>query len=884
MSIQGHNSELGMEIITSHTNADFDALASMVAAKKLYPAARIVFPGSQEKSMRDFFLESTFYALEADRLKNIDVDAITKLIIVDNRSPARLGKLAGALGRESVTVHIYDHHPASGDDIRGEVEIVEHVGATTTIMVELLRRKELDISPLEATIFALGIYEETGSLTFLSTTERDAQAVAYLISRGAQLNIVSDFISRELTSEQLAILNNLVESAKSYDINRVRVVIASLAIPSYIPDLANLAHKMRDRESLDVLFLVVQMGDKTTAIARSRIPQVNVGAVLEQLGGGGHPTAASAVVKDMTYLQVTERLISVLKQHIKPGQLARDVMTSPVKVIPAGSTIADAGGAMTRFSVNVLPVVHNDKLLGIITREVVQKALFHGLAKQRVEEFMTAGGPVVTPDIPMNQVEKIMIEEHQRFIPVLDRGGSLAGAITRTDLLRSLHEERLAEVPETEDAVLRSRRNVRGFIEERVSPEVREALKMIGEVADEVGFPVYLVGGIVRDLFLRASNLDIDIVVEGDGIVFAGLLVRRAGGRMKTHLKFGTAVVVFANGLKLDIATARLEYYSSPAALPTIELSSIKKDLYRRDFTINTLAVRLNPNHFGELIDFFGGLRDIKDKTIRVLHSLSFVEDPTRVLRAIRFEQRFDFKLSKHTQNLIKTAVNMKLFNRLTGERMFTEIILLFSEAEPLKGFLRMKDFDLLKFMHPNLKATAEAERLFAEIGETLTWFRLLYLDLKIERWFVYFMGLTDRMKDPAMDEILERLSVPARMRERVRRSRTAYRDGLYLFYKEPSLPSSRVYDLLAPLDTETILFLMAKAKREKAKKYISHYLTHLRNVKVMLTGEDLKALGIPPGPRYKKLLAELLDAKLDNKVRNRDDELAFVKRVAGVR
>ena len=148
-----------MEIITSHTNADFDALASMVAAKKLYPEARLVFPGSQEKSMRDFFLESTLYAVEVDRLRNIDVDSIERLIIVDNRNPARLGKIANALKRPGLSVHIYDHHPAAEGDIRGEHEVIDAVGATTTIMVELIKRKGIPITPLEATIFSLGIYD-----------------------------------------------------------------------------------------------------------------------------------------------------------------------------------------------------------------------------------------------------------------------------------------------------------------------------------------------------------------------------------------------------------------------------------------------------------------------------------------------------------------------------------------------------------------------------------------------------------------------------------------------------------------------------------------------------------------------------------------------------
>jgi tRNA nucleotidyltransferase (CCA-adding enzyme) len=723
-----------MEVITSHTNADFDALASMVAAKKLYPGAKLVFPGSQEKSMRDFFLESAFYAMEIERLRSVDVEDITRLVIVDNRNASRLGKLAGALKRPGLSIHIYDHHPAAPGDLHGELEVIEEIGATTTLMVELLREKNIPITPLEATVFCLGIYEETGSLTFVSTTDRDARAVAFLLSQGAQLNIVSDFISRDLTPEQNAVLNTLLEGAKSYDINGVRVAISATATTTYVQDLANIAHKMRSLESLDVLFLVVQVSDRTQIIGRSRIPLVNAGRVLEEMGGGGHATAASAVVRDITYLQARERLIDILKHHIKPGRLVRDIMTSPVKTIPAGSSIAEAGEAMTRFSVNVLPVLAGNQYQGFITRENVQKALFHGLGKQKVDEFMLTGGATASPAMPMNKVERIMIEEQQRFIPVLD-GEALVGAITRTDLLRSLHEERLPDVRESEEE--RAVRNVRNLLDERLSPEASAALRTAGEVADESGFTVYLVGGIVRDLFLHKTNLDMDLVVEGDGITFAGMLLKKTGGRMKTHLKFKTAVVVLPCGLKIDIATARLEYYESPAALPTIELSSIKKDLYRRDFTINTLAVRLNQRRYGELIDFFNGLRDIKDRTIRVLHSLSFVEDPTRVLRAIRFEQRFDFRMSKHTLHLIKSAVNMKLFNRLSGERMYAELALMFAENDPTRMLKRMRELDLLKFIHPSLRGSAETEQLFAGIHEAFTWFRMLYLDIKADTWMV---------------------------------------------------------------------------------------------------------------------------------------------------
>ena len=182
-----------------------------------------------------------------------------------------------------------------------------------------------------------------------------------------------------------------------------------------------------------------------------------------------------------------------------------------------------------------------------------------------------------------------------------------------------------------------------------------------------MGFHAHLVGGFVRDLLLRIDNFDIDIVIEGDGIRFAKELARRFGARTRVHKEFGTAKVLFPGGFKVDVASARLEYYRAPAALPIVEHSSLKLDLYRRDFTINTLAISLNTNTFGELIDFFGAQRDIKEKSIRVLHSLSFVEDPTRVFRAVRFEQRFRFHIGKFTVNLIKNAVKMSFLAKIKG-------------------------------------------------------------------------------------------------------------------------------------------------------------------------------------------------------------------------
>src|SRR6185295_10740104 len=202
-------------------------------------------------------------------------------------------------------------------------------------------------------------------------------------------------------------------------------------------------------------------------------------------------------------------------------------------------------------------------------------------------------------------------------------------------------------------------------------------------LAKRTSVSVYAVGGFVRDLLLGRPNVDIDLVVEGDAIAFARAFAKENGGRAKVHERFGTAAVVFPDEFKLDVAMARTEYYKHPSALPTVQPSSIKEDLFRRDFTINALALRLNADRFGELIDFYGGQRDLKERTIRVLHSRSFIDDPTRVFRAVRFEYRFGFRLGKETLTLIRDAVELGLFHRLSGTRLLEELILLLSEENP---------------------------------------------------------------------------------------------------------------------------------------------------------------------------------------------------------
>lgn len=863
-----------MDIITSHINADFDSLASMIAAKKLYPDAEIVFPGSQEKKLRDFI--DSFRPAAIKRVKDIDLSKVDRLIIVDTKTPDRIGPFSELLSRPGVKIYIYDHHPFTASDIHGEVEIVEEVGATATIFTEILKTRKLHPTPIEATILCLGIYEETGSLLFPSTTERDMLAVAYLIKRGANLNIVSTFIKMELSRDELDLLNELVQSSREIIIHGIRIKTAKALRESYFGDAAHLAHRMMDMEEMDALIIMLSMEGKILMVARSRAPELDVAEVMRSFGGGGHHTAASATVKEASLEVIEERLTKMLWSSVRPGKVAKDVMTSPVISIRWNNTVKEVEAMMTRYGVNVLPVIKDGRYTGIISREIVEKALFHGFGKSRAIDFSTTDATTVKPDTPIREIEVMMIEQNQRFMPVI-KDGMIVGAITRTDLLRTLYEEFLRR-SRIEKVAIKERpsigRSLATSLKERFPSVIYDILRLAGEVADGLGFNAYLVGGSVRDLLRGEENLDIDIVIEGDGIAFATDFGQRLRAKVRTHQRFGTAQII-TDYVKLDVATARTEYYESPAALPKVETSSIKKDLYRRDFTINTLAVKLNPKDFGLLIDFFGGQRDLREKTIRVLHNLSFVEDPTRAFRAVRFSERFGFKLSKHTENLIKSALKMNLFDRLSGSRLYEELLLTFSETEPVRALKRLAEYDLLKVIHPNLVFNEELESALQAIQETLAWFNLLFLEEKPDRGILYLMTLLSGLKDEVREAAISRLSAPLRIKDKIEKGISSARNVIRVL---PLKDPVDIYNALSNLDIETLLFAMAVSRDSSKKKAISQYLIEMRKVKSILRGEDFKRMGIQPGPIYSRLLRELLEEKLRGRLKSREDEERFVR------
>ncbi|HEX3033285.1 MAG TPA: CBS domain-containing protein [Bacillota bacterium] len=872
-----------MEVIISHSNTDFDGLASMLAAKKLYPDAEMVFTGKLCRNVEDFM------ALHKDTLnirmgKDIPLDQVNKLILVDTKTKSRLGALQKAVTNPGVVIHIYDHHPRSEEDLQGELEVVETVGAATTLLVELIREAGADLSPLEATILALGIYEDTGCLTFSSSTARDATAVAYLLEKGANLKVIGDFIGRPLSEPQKNLLNTLILASEHYLIHGTTVLVATASVEDFIGGLALLTHKLADIESVDVIIAVVEMEDRLHLVGRSRSEYASVLDILEPFGGRGHDKAASSTLRDVSVAEVLPRLHQVLQDKIRPLTTAAQLMSAPVKTVFPDTTIDEAGKIMLRYGHSGLPVVSDSlAIIGIVSRRDVDKAKHHGLGHAPVKGYMSRRVVSIGPELPLPEIQRILIDNNIGRLPVVEEG-RLLGIVSRTDVLRSLHGDSYPEkssriyLPEGEQQDIGGR-TIRDLMLDRLPPSILEILGKVYHLACHKDYKVYVVGGFVRDLLLGVENSDIDLVVEGDGISFARVLADYFFGRVRIHEKFGTAMVVLPNHFKIDVATARTEFYEYPAALPKVETSTLKEDLYRRDFTINTMAINLSGKRFGELVDYFGARKDLEAKTIRILYTLSFVEDPTRVFRAVRFEQRYDFTMEAQTLELAKKAIRDRWLQKLSYDRIREEIKHTFNEEFPIKAITRMRELGLWQTILPEITVDEEIQRVVDSLPQAN---KLITMDLEHPRefhpWLTYFAAMVHKLSGEQVQNVCERLKLSGHEIEIIRETVEKWEAALALLEGGQPVPLSVVSRALGALPKECCAFILAKAQSLQVWELLKSYLERVSKCQMTITGNDLKTMGCPRGPVYGRILQQVYEALLDNELLDHQAQLKLAE------
>jgi tRNA nucleotidyltransferase (CCA-adding enzyme) len=908
-----------MDLVLCHTTADFDTLGAAVGVTLLYPGARIVLAGGCHPTVQGFLaLHRDEYPL-IDR-RAVNLERVDRVIIVDTQSLERLGPIASwvtAIAERGGSILVYDHHLPDDRALPATQQWIDAIGAATTLVVEQLQAQAIALTVAQATVMALGIHVDTGSLTFPSATARDAAALTWLMTQGASQTAIAEFVDPDLSPTLQDWLETATQAFQRESQPGHTLGWTLIAMPYHIPGLSGLAERLITfmdvdsllfgacypwREEAQKLVLIGRARGRTAA--RSDRPGVDFRVLFTPLGGGGHPTAASVTCITAIPETTFQGVLTALRQQVPPPPVARDFMSSPVRTIRPETQITEAQRILLRYGHSGLSVVDQaGQLVGIISRRDIDLALHHGFGHAPVKGYMTTQVKTITPDTPLPDLEALMVTYDIGRLPVL-ADGQLVGIVTRTDVLRQLHQDHQANADDWEGMAVPwvrppSACSLYRSLEARLAPDLWAMIQEMVTVASDRGWQLYLVGGAVRDWFLTPdpqplSLQDVDLVVDsacqtlemGAGVVLAqAVQASHPEADLQVYGRFQTAALVWHEdrdrpALMIDIATARTEFYPYPAANPEVEASSIRQDLYRRDFTINALAICLTPPRPGQLLDFFGGLVDLHLRQIRVLHANSFIEDPTRIYRAVRFAVRLNFTLESQTEGFIRHAIDSGVYKRLQAEipqlpalqtRLRAELHYILEAAYWEPALALLDTLGALVCLHPDL---AMSSRLWRQLRRLTRWLEKVTLLAPLVPWQMRLEVLIAAIAAPARSLVATNLQLSQTSCDRLHQLENA-EQSLLATLPQCDRPSQVVQSLQA-YDLETMVLVSVRHPRP-AGKIIWLYLTTWAQIKAPLNGHDLKQLGYRQGPNFRVLLDELLWATLDGVVSDREQAIAYL-------
>jgi tRNA nucleotidyltransferase (CCA-adding enzyme) len=843
------------QVIATHGNTDFDAFGAMLAARLLYPEA-VVAVATLNRNVRDF------YRLHAEELgavadaSRLELDAIRRLIVVEVTSASRLGELEAVALDSAVEKVLFDHHGEGVPDwVAEETAVLSTDGALTTTLVGIVAERELMPTTLEATAFALGIHEDTGSLTYATTTQRDVDALSWCFRHGARQDLVNEYLHAPLSPTERTMLQSLLDALEPVESAGDDVLLASVTWPEYVDGVSNLAHKIVDLTDARALVLLVEMDERVFAVVRSRTDRIDAAAVAGALGGGGHAQAASAISRE-SLGAARERVVEALRPMRGSAPRAGEVMSTPARTVEPASTVRDAMKLCQRHGQSGVFVVEDRRLVGGVSREDLDKAIGHDLAHAPVRGIMSSQVVTAREDASLTELRTLVTSAEDGRVGVL-RGDELVGVVSRADLLRALEGDapKPSETGESIGGELRSSPRLR---------RIADAVVQLGHRADSV----YLVGGTIRDLLLGEESFDVDIAVEGDAIAFAYALAAALEGRATPHERFGTAIVSYGDGERIDVVTTRTEFYDAPGALPTVERAGLREDLFRRDFTINAMAASLGADDFGRLVDPYGGRADLDARALRVLHNLSFIDDPTRIFRGIRYEARHGFRFEEHTTRLLRGCIEMGLVGDLSSSRLRDELVALLEDSGAAAGIRRLGELGADRAIHPHVRGDVEAAALFSRASALRD-----ELGVDVPTWRIGLAALAQEMSSDEAYDWLDRLTLRRRDSDRVVGAVTVAPRIVERLRSEP-LDPAQVVALADPFAPDAPLFALALEDRAELREYFDR----LRNVRLEIGGADLIALGLAESPQIGEILGEIRKRKLNGELDGREAELAAAR------
>ena len=692
-------------LIVTHENADVDGIGGLAALSVLVPHSHLLAPAGLDTLARTLWadLADDLPPLESIRSLPTLLDRTKggRLLVADTARPGRIGPVAGHLDHFA-DVLAYDTHPAEDDDLpRAPLPTAASCTAAIACMLAEASRPP---SPTIATVMLVGIHVDTGHFTFPATTAVDHQGAAHCVRWGADVSLVRRYVPRGHTRHELLLLEQMARNVRLLTVHGIRVALAHIETDTYEPDLGALATTLREAEHWPALVLVTAASGRVWVIGRSD-GSLDIGLLCSTLGGGGHVEAGSAVLTELGIPEALRIVEDTLSDQVGLGRRARDLMVRPFVGASKDTPLSEVSELLHQHRINGLPLFEaNDtsstvRWTGQVSRQEVAAALRHGLAEAPAWQVSAQAPGWVAADAPLAAVRETLLRGQGRIWLVGAPGEPDPGLLTRTTVLRSVAEPVLGGMRRPPNRSL-----IKGKLR-RALGSGWGTVSALGALAAELGTVPWLVGGGVRDLLRDQAVRDADVVVEGEAPAIARAVAERFGGTITIHEAFGTAKWTppdwAPHDEPIDIASARGEFYAGRAALPTVMRAELRRDLYRRDFTLNAMAVCLHPERLGEVLDPYGGWGDLQSGVLRVLHGLSFHDDPTRAIRAARFAARFDLRLAPGTRGLLDGAIRSGVFSELTPDRLGAELDRLLHEADPVTGLQKLRAWGLLPVLHP---------------------------------------------------------------------------------------------------------------------------------------------------------------------------------------
>lgn len=857
------------EIIALPQNADLDTLAAVRCLLLINPKARIIHPVKLRQNAWEIARKQSWFTTIP--INNVDFSRVNRVHLTNIFRPQQNPQLAEKLLRSNATIVVYGNQtPELQFKIRHKP--TDTLSLTAFLVNKLINRNhQLDYQ--DKLVFCSAISEKTWAGLSFRVTPGDLNALSFLRQNKLSARRISNSIVLGLREGQTGLYNHMLKNIQDIHPGNWPSTLISVTSSGDIQDLEPVVDAVWSDIGQYVLIIIVSSGGFSRVWSRSNLSQVDFCEIFRQYKPFRSRSWICFNLYGKSHHANQKQILASLDANLKPDITAADIMSVVPRTIAWDATVKSALTEMLKFNIMSLLVEKAGKFVGIICRRDLDRARQMELYDSQIGTWLSSSNPVVAPSTPVRVLKNIMVRYNITRLPVIENE-EVKGIIGAHELLRALPDHLppppdylpfAHEIATPEPAMLEQ------LFRQVFSLGLLHLLIRIGRFASRKNILAFAVGGFVRDLLLERRNLDIDIVIIGDAIPFAQELSQKLGCPHKVFTRFHTARI-YIDDLKIDFSSARIEHYANVGALPQIEFSGLSSDLYRRDFTINALALAINEENFMQLKDYFGGFADLQARKLRVLHSFSFLEDPTRLFRIIRFASRFNFSLEKDTRRAFDLAINRDVVSQLSLKRIGAEISRCLCDERPHRIIAKLFSVGLMRYLNPVLSDTEVLPGRFRLIRGLVR--RFAPISSEIDEEAIYWTGLLSVPDYEEAKKVIDAIGLPHDRRRIVLQSLEAMREVPSLLANIDCKNHVELYELLSKLDLETLLTLIAFSSNNNNSRKILYFIGELRGIKCKITGADLVNAGIPPGPVYGRIFEQIRNHKLKGNNLTRKEEL----------